>query len=81
MINNWKTKTEIIKEYGLLGHDFAELADECHKGKFRKAVIVIQGTGRKYVYVNEDLWQKFLLDKAMGNISQKQSPHLVEVKQ
>lgn len=81
MLNNWKTANEIIKDYQLQAADFSRLAGECQKSKYRDAIITVKGYVKTYVFVNEELWQQFLVTRSTGTLNTATGLHSVETEE
>ena len=81
MLNNWKTANEIIKDYQLQAADFSRLAGEAKKSKYRSAIITVKGYAKTYVYVNEDLWQQFLVARSEGTLNAASGLHSVKTEE
>lgn len=63
-----RTKTEIMKKYGLKETLMNDLTSECELGKYCTAIIRI--TGHTY-WIHENQWVEFLEDKAAKYHQQK----------
>lgn len=81
MINAWKTANEIIKEYQLQVADFSRLAGECQKSKYHDAIITIKGYTETYVFVNENIWQRFLEARSAGTLNTATGLHSIETEE
>lgn len=81
MINAWKAANEIIKEYQLQVADFSRLAGECQKSKYRDAIITVKGYVKTYVFVNEKLWQQFLVTRSAGTLNTATGLHSIETEE
>lgn len=57
MANGWKTKEEIMADYGYSDSTFNARMDECFKSDYRDAIIYDKS---KYGLIDENRYQEFL---------------------
>lgn len=74
LANGWKTKEQIMADYGYSDATFYTRRSEClNLPEYRDAVIM---DGQQKTFIDENIWQKFLRYRSERTRQKMLDPHL-----